>query len=407
VLLNRARATAIMQDLGLDALVATSPENVTYASGFANWTIYAFKDLEIYVVLPVAGDPVLVAPIDAIDYLAQCPAAVDKLYTYGTFHTAVRPNADLSEAEARIVALRQEASHHPSGLAALGQALADAGVGDAIGVDERGMPPGRWRLLNETFQTMAIREAGDIFRTVRMIKTEDEIEQLRYAVRAVEQGMAAAFALVAPGVTEGALEATFRATVAFTGTTPGHFETATGTRSAGCFPALADQPILPGDVIRSDAGGRYRGYWADTGRTAAIGTPPADLLRYYGALQTGISEMLAIARPGTLVSELFRVGVGAVRGAGIPHYQRHHVGHAIGLEMYEAPVLVESTGASDIHRFGAADTRLEPGMVINIELPYYELGLGGLQIEETLVIRPDGHELLTTASRDLARRHAG
>ena len=57
--------------------------------------------------------------------------------------------------------------------------------------------------------------------------------------------------------------------------------------------------------------------------------------------------------------------------------------------------------------FGAADTRLEPGMVINIELPYYELGLGGLQIEETLVIRPDGHELLTTASRDLLRRHAG
>jgi Xaa-Pro aminopeptidase len=160
-------------------------------------------------------------------------------------------------------------------------------------------------------------------------------------------------------------------------------------------------------VIRSDAGGRYLGYWADTGRTAVVGEPPGDLARYYAALQTGISEMLAIVRPGTPVSELFRVGVAAVRDAGIPHYQRHHVGHAIGLEMYEAPVLVESQGANDIHRFGTADTRLEPGMVINVELPYYELGLGGLQIEETLVIRPEGHELLTTANRDLVRRQLG
>ncbi len=46
-------------------------------------------------------------------------------------------------------------------------------------------------------------------------------------------------------------------------------------------------------------------------------------------------------------------------------------------------------------------------MVINIELPYYELGLGGLQIEDTLVIRPGGHELLTTASRELFRRPVG
>ena len=405
MLLNRDRATVIMQERGLDALVATSPENVTYASGFANWTIYAFKDLEIYVVVPAAGDVVLITPIDAVDYLAQCPASVARIYTYGTFHTAVRQNANLSGAETRIVEIREQASHHPSGVAALMQALTDAGVsGGSVGMDERGMPPSRWRALQEVLQGTAVCEAGDIFRTVRMIKTEDEVERLRYAVRAVEKGMAAAFSLAAPGITEGALEATFRATVAFTGTTPGHFETSTGTRGAGCFPALVDQPIRPGDVIRSDAGGRYFGYWADTGRTAVVGEPPADLARYYTALQSGIANMLAIARPGTPVGELFQVGVASVRDAGIPHYQRHHVGHAIGLEMYEAPVLVENHGSSDIHRFGTADTRLEPGMVINIELPYYELGLGGLQIEETLVIRPDGHELLTTASRDLIQR---
>ena len=249
MLLNRSRANAVMQDQGLDALVATSAENVTYSSGFANWTIYAFKDLEMYVVVPAAGDVVLVAPIDAVDYLAQCPASVSKLYTYGTFHTAVRPNADLSEAEAGILALRSEASHHPNGMTALRHALAEAGVsGGSIGIDERGMPPSRWRALGTALPGTAIHEASEIFRTVRMIKTDDEIERLRYAVRAVEKGMAAAFTLAAPGITEGALEATFRATVAFTGTIPGHFETATGSAQRRLF-SRSGRPRHPPRVM--------------------------------------------------------------------------------------------------------------------------------------------------------------
>jgi Xaa-Pro aminopeptidase len=408
VLLNQDRARAIMREQGLGALVGTSPENVTYGSGFVNWTIYAFKDLEMYAIVPLQGDPALVAPIDAADYLAQCPADVARIYTYGTFHTARNPNAVLTGAEAGIVEIRERASHHPSGLAALQQALADCGaLGEPIGVDERGMPPSRWRTLVETLPAGTVSEANDVFRRIRMVKTEDEIDRLRYAVRAVEDGIESAFSAAAPGVSEAEIERVFRQTVAATGTTPGHFETAAGTRGAGCFPASTDYRMQPGDVIRSDAGGRYKGYWADTGRTAVLGEPPPELARYYTALRTGIDELLSLAKPGVAVSHLFDSAVATVREAGIPDYQRHHVGHAIGLEMYEAPVLVAQQDASAIHRFGDADTRLEPGMVINIELPYYELGLGGLQIEDTLVIRPDGHELLTTASRDLFQRPVG
>jgi Xaa-Pro aminopeptidase len=212
--------------------------------------------------------------------------------------------------------------------------------------------------------------------------------------------MQAAFARAKPGATEWDLEVVFRETVAATGAMPGHFETAAGTRSAGCFPASDIYRIRSGDVVRSDSGGRYLGYWADTGRTVAVGSAPDELARHYDALRKGIDAICALVKPGTPIADLFDAGVQTVRDSGIPHYQRHHVGHAIGLEMYEAPVLAGSAG-SDIHRLGAGDLRIEEGMVLNVELPYYELGLGGLQIEDTLVVRAGGYELLTAADRDL------
>ncbi len=402
MLLHLERARAVMAEQGLDALVAASPENITYASGFANWTLYTFKDIEMYVVIPREGDLSLIAAIDASEYLAQCPVFTSRLYLYGTFHIERRQGVDLEGTEAALVAIREETTRLPNAKAALRQALVDSGVGGGrIGLDERGMTMARWRATQEALGEVTIEEAGDLFRHIRWIKSEDEIERLRFAVRIVEQGMLAAFEAAALGMTEWDIEAVFRTRVAGTGATPGHFETSAGTRSAGCFPASADYRLQQGDVIRSDAGGRYLGYWADTGRTAVLGEPPDDLRRYYAALRRGIDAISAQIKPGVPVSTLFETGVQTVREAGIPHYQRHHVGHSIGLEFYEPPILVGSGGSSDIHKSSGTDVLLQENMVINIELPYYELGLGGLQIEDTLVVRPGGHERLNTADHEL------
>jgi Xaa-Pro aminopeptidase len=392
-----------MADRRFGALIATSPENVTWSAAYTSWTIYTFKDLEVYAVTPCTGETALVVPIDALDYIAQRPPNTTNVYTYGTFFTVTFPGATLQGAEARVIELRAQSSHHASAAEALKQALVDQGVtGGTIGLDERGVPPSRWRSLQEALSPMQLVAANDIFRKLRTIKTDEEIELLRHAAQAVEMGMIEMFANATPGLTEADLETRFRTTVAAAGVTPGHFETSAGTRGAGCFPASSEYTIHMGDVIRSDCGGRYFGYWADTGRTAVVGEAPAILLRYYDALRDGIEAMLKVIRPGLRVSDLFDVGVGTVQQT-IPHYRRHHVGHGIGLEMYEAPLLVGADGKTDIHNIGRADTVLEEGMVINIELPYYEFGLGGLQIEDTLVVRSTGPELLTKASRDLYR----
>ncbi|HET8629237.1 MAG TPA: Xaa-Pro peptidase family protein [Thermomicrobiales bacterium] len=400
MLLNLARSRALMAERGLDALVAASPEDVIYASDFTSWTVDTFRDVAVYAVVPRAGDPALVCAIDGADYLAGRPAAVARHYTYGTYHIERAPDAVLDDAAARLLAIRDGSSHHGSATAALVRALRDCGAaGGAIGVDERGLPPGRWDELAAALPGAVLRPASDLFRAIRLVKTAAEVTRLADAARAVEEGMRAAFRRAAPGATELDLERAFRATVAAAGAAPGHFETTAGTRSAASFPA-SDYRIRAGDIVRADCGGRYRGYWADTGRTVAVGAPPTRLARYYAALAAGIDAILAAVRPGVAVDTLFATGVETVRAAGIPHYRRHHVGHGIGLDMYEAPLLAPSAD-DGARRFGVAAPRLEAGMVVNVELPYYELGLGGLQIEETLVVRDDGYELLTGASRDL------
>lgn len=401
VLLHLKRACALMKDRGLGALVATSPENVIYASDYTNWTVDTFKDVDVFVVITCQGRTALIMPIDGADYLSGRPAAVDAIYTYGTYHIVRDPRAILDADAMRLVAIREQSSHHSSSGDALIHALADGEIRDgSIGVDERGLSPHRWHALTEMLGASRIVEAAQYFRVIRIVKTEDEIARLREVAQRVEAGIAAAFRSAVPGATEVDLERTFRTTVAATGATPGHFETTAGSRSAASFPASAEYRIRSGDIVRADCGGRYLGYWADTGRTIAVGEPAAQLARYYAALETGIAAILARICPGTAVSDLFSTGVETVRASGIPHYQRHHVGHAIGVEMYEAPILTGTAG-DGVHQFAADAERLQAGMVLNIELPYYELGLGGLQIEETLVVRETGYELLTHASHDL------
>jgi Xaa-Pro aminopeptidase len=100
---------------------------------------------------------------------------------------------------------------------------------------------------------------------------------------------------------------------------------------------------------------------------------------------------MAQARPGMSGAELFEITMEATRKAGHPAYRRHHVGHNIGLEVYESPILSPSN--HDI---------IETGSVVNIETPYYEFGLGALHVEDPFLVKEDGkHEWLTTLDRGL------
>ena len=140
--------------------------------------------------------------------------------------------------------------------------------------------------------------------------------------------------------------------------------------------------------------------FADTGRTGVVGKPSAEKQHIFDCIMSGQTAALEKVKPGATPTEIFEADVAAVRKAGITEYKRHHVGHGIGLEMYEIPLLSPSA-KGDIHKLGRGEFVLEANMIVNVETPYYHIGIGGIQIEDTLVITENGFEFITHAPRDL------
>jgi Xaa-Pro aminopeptidase len=142
--------------------------------------------------------------------------------------------------------------------------------------------------------------------------------------------------------------------------------------------------------VRFDLGCVFRSYRSDISRTAVLGPPSDKQARYYAAALAGEQAAIAAMKPGVPVSHIFGVAMRVTRAHGIPHYQRHHVGHGIGLEPYDPPTINATT-----------NTPLEPGMVFCVETPYYEHGWGGVQVEDTVEITAQGTRRLTRSSQEL------
>src|SRR2546430_2534085 len=164
----------------------------------------------------------------------------------------------------------------------------------------------------------------------------------------------------------------------------------TPARSAARSATGRARPPRAGDLVRFDLGCLWGAYRSDISRTAVLGAPSDKQARYYAAILAGERAAIAAMKPGVPVSRLFDLAVRVTREAGMPHYQRHHVGHGIGLEPYDPPTINATT-----------NTALEPGMVFCVETPYYEHAMGGVQVEDAVEVTPTGARTLTRSSQDL------
>jgi Xaa-Pro aminopeptidase len=383
---RRQRLTSVLEDQGLDALVATTTENVYYVSGLRSISHALFRGLELYAVFTRRGTALVIPFIDTTG-VASDRIEVDHLACYGKFFFEYAD--DPGEMGGKIREWTRAPAASPAD--ALAGVLGDLGVlGRRVGLDEGNLFAPTWKRVEERLAGTTLVPAYQMFRQARMVKGPDEVAALEKAALIAEDGIAAVLAMLAPGVTERQAAQVYEQEVLRKGAEPFFTVVTIGERAALADVYPTDRALRPGDLVRFDLGCLVGPYRSDISRTAVLGKPTDKQARYYAAILAGERAAIAAMKPGVPVSQLFDVAVRVTRESGMPHYQRHHVGHGIGLEPYDPPTINATTS-----------TALEPGMVFCVETPYYEHGWGGVQVEDAVEVTAGGVRMLTRSSQDL------
>src|SRR4029077_112884 len=169
------------------------------------------------------------------------------------------------------------------------------------------------------------------------------------------------------------------------------FETivASGTRSAMAHARPTSKPLRKNELVVLDQGAILRGYCSDLTRTVFLGRATARVRRLYCAVLEAQEAARGAIRPGVTAGEVDSAARRVLKGYGLAKYFTHSTGHGLGLEIHEMP------------RLGRGEkTLLEEGMVVTVEPGVYVEGLGGIRIEDDVVITPTGAVNLTNAPRE-------
>ncbi|GLY02707.1 Xaa-Pro peptidase family protein [Actinoplanes sp. NBRC 101535] len=355
-----ARLRAELAAAPCDAIVLTESESVLYATGYRSMPGQVFRAHRIAAVV-TADDLWLVCAASDAPAAAAAGIPVDRIVPFGRFYV------EAGTGEADHAAITRMADRHPDLETAVREVVARLRPGTRVAHE------------NETGVASA----------ARSVKLPGEVRLLGYAARLSESAVTAALAVAGPGTTERELAAVIAATMVAGGGDPRFVVATTGPNSALADVVPTSRAWQPGETARFDVGCVVDGYWSDIGRTAVLGEPDDRQRRVYAAVHAGEQAQLDAARPGISATALFRLGLEGT-AAGVPSYRRQHCGHGIGLAVYEPPIIAPGV-----------DVALRPGMTFCFETPYYELGWGGMMVEDTVVITEDGHTMLCAGSREL------
>ncbi len=374
-------ATALAE-AALDALVVTTAPNVRYLTRFgkpgSSLAIVSRDD---------PSHPHLVVSAGDIDYLVEDLVPALPVHVWGDFVRFGESVEPLDTNQQLVATAHQSRRTDLDRSAMLAFTTTELGLdGARIGLDvATELEPALVAALQNSF----VGNASRLLARLRMRKTDLEIARIQEAARIAEAGISATAAAARAGITQAELATEYRIAVAREGGLLRVDSVSVGASTVFGNANVADAVLLPGELLRFDVGAIFAGYQSDLSRCFSLGSPSAKAERYANAVIAGQSAALDILRPGVRTSDLFAAAVTETRHAGIPHYDRTHVGHGIGLAGgYDAPLLAPN----DPHT-------IEQGMVLCVETPYYEFGFGGVQIEDMVVVTETGWRPLTRLPR--------
>jgi Xaa-Pro aminopeptidase len=381
---DTAKLDALLDDEGIDFLLATSKHNVQYLLGGYRFFFFDYMDaIGTNRYLPVLayrkGRPDQTA---YFGYRLECYEN-----ELGRFWPAT---VDTSAG---------------SGLAAIGKALEyikglGAPVGK-VGVEAPFLPWDCAQMLQEGLGNCEVVNALLPLERLRAVKTPTELEMLQKASERVVASMLSVFASAAPGMTKHELVDKLWREEADRGLT---FEYCLITAGRNLNRAPSDQRLQAGDIMSLDSGGNYKGYIGDLCRMGILGEPDAELEDLLGAVDAVQQRARRPIRPGTAGGEIYAVAHELVDAS--PHRSYlEFVAHGMGLVSHEAPRLTQR-GPVPYTSYDAKRP-LEAGMVVSIETTIAHPKRGFIKLEDTVIVTREGCEGVGDTGRGWNRMGAG
>ncbi len=233
--------------------------------------------------------------------------------------------------------------------------------------------------------TAKLKVRDDLIWELRKVKNERELELMRKAGELTVTGMKAAYETIRPGVKEIEVAAEIEYAMRRKGSWGTAFESivASGVRSAYPHGGCTDREIRNGDVVVVDIGATYQCYRSDMTRTLVAGKPTQKQEKLYEVVKVAQEKAFQAIKPNAKGKDVDGVARKSITDAGYGEYFVHSLGHGVGLEVHELPVLGP-----------ASKDRLKVGNVVTHEPGIYLVGYGGFRIEDTVLVKPRKAEKL-------------
>jgi Xaa-Pro aminopeptidase len=233
----------------------------------------------------------------------------------------------------------------------------------------------------------------DMVETLTMVKTEEEIAAIRKAAEIGDQVFNHVLNMLKPGLTEREVAAEISYQAKKLGGDGDAFPVivASGERSALPHGVATDKKIKKGELVTLDFGCVHKGFNSDMSRTVAVGKISNELHKIYEIVRAAQQRAIDKVHPGMNGRELDSVARDYITLHGYGSKFGHSTGHGLGIEVHELPYIAQRG-----ERF-----KLEPGQVFTIEPGIYIEGMGGCRIEDDVVVRREGCEVLTTSPKEL------
>lgn len=261
----------------------------------------------------------------------------------------------------------------------------------SLGFEQDHVTYGVYTTYSEQLSPIQLVATSGLVEQLRMIKDAEELQVMQRAADLADKTFSHVLNILKPGKTEREIDLEMEMFMRKHGATASSFDTivASGERSALPHGVASERVIQGNEFVTFDFGALLDGYCSDLTRTVALGSPDPKLKEIYNIVLEAQLHALEHIKPGMTGHEADALARDIIDRYGYGEYFGHSTGHGLGMEVHESPRLSK-----------LSDDVLKPGMVVTVEPGIYLPGLGGVRIEDDIVITETGIQILTSSSKD-------